>query len=53
MKAKTRINLLYEPLTCRFEENLSSPPLHEHSTELAKITTSYKVYMVVSYRTVQ
>ena len=27
----------------RFEENLSSPPLHEHSTELAEITTSYKV----------
>ena len=27
----------------RFEENLSSPPLHEHSAELAEITTSYKV----------
>ena len=27
----------------RFEENLSSPPLHEHCAELAEITTSYKV----------
>ena len=43
MKAKNRINLLYEPLTCRFEENLPSHPLDEHSTELTEITTSYKV----------
>ena len=31
----------------RFEENLSSPPLHEHSTELAEITAGYKVWWLV------
>ena len=36
--------LLYGNLFFRFEENLSSPPLHEHGAELAEITTSYKVH---------
>ena len=36
--------LLYGNLFFRFEEDLSSPPLREHSAELAEITTSYKVY---------
>ena len=35
--------LLYGNLFFRFEESLSSPPLHQHSAELAEITTSYKV----------
>jgi len=34
LNAKTKVNLLFVLLTCRFEENLSSPPLYEHSTEL-------------------
>jgi len=41
------VDLLRVLLTCRFEEYLSSPPLHEHSTELAEITTSYKVWRLV------
>ena len=32
----------------RIEENLSSPPLHEHSTELAEITAGYKVWWLVT-----
>jgi len=47
LKAKTKVNLLFVLLTCRFEENLSSPPLYEHSTELAEITTSYKVWWLL------
>lgn len=36
---------ILQQLLPKLEENISSPPLHEHHTELNEITTTYKVSM--------